>query len=58
MINIHVDIETKKIVWDFLSTNNIGNRSKANGNKEEQFVGLLGELKVKELLNIDTALMV
>jgi hypothetical protein len=56
LIKINVDTETKNKVWDFLSTNNIGNRIKANGNKEEQFVGLLGELKVKEFLNIDTKL--
>jgi hypothetical protein len=57
LIDIDVDIETKRIVWDFLSTNNVGNRSKANGSKEEQYVGLLGEVKVKQLLNIDTELI-
>jgi len=37
---LDVDSELKKEVWSFLKENNIGNRSKADGSKEEQFVGL------------------
>ena len=39
-------------VWSFLKENNIGQRSKANGNKVEQYVGLLGEVMVKKHLGI------
>jgi hypothetical protein len=50
---LDVDSKLKKEVWSFLKENNIGNRSNANGNKEEQFVGLLGEILVKRHLNIE-----
>lgn len=50
---LDIDYNLKKEVWNYLKNNNIGNRSKANGSKEEQFVGLLGEIRVKEFFNID-----
>lgn len=42
----------KTDVWQYLNENNIGNRYEANGNKEEQFVGLVGEIIIKHLFNI------
>jgi len=50
---LDVDSKLKTEVWNYLKTNNIGNRSKANGSKEEQFVGLLGEILVKKYLKIE-----
>lgn len=35
--------ELKQKTWDWLKTNSMGHRFDANGSKEEQFVGLLGE---------------
>lgn len=51
IINVPKHIRTS--VWSFLQNNNIGRRSKANGNKIEQYVGLLGECTVKWHLGID-----
>ena len=50
---LNIDYNLKKEVWNYLKNNNIGNRSKANGSKEEQFVGLLGEISVKKYFNIN-----
>lgn len=50
---LEIDQNLKNEVWSYLKTNNIANRSKADGNKEEQFVGLLGEILVKKHLNIE-----
>ena len=50
---LDVDSKLKKEVWSFLKENNIANRSKADGNKEEQFVGLLGEILIKNHFNIE-----
>tara|TARA_R110000824_G_scaffold28889_1_gene96610 strand:+ start:638 stop:1141 length:504 start_codon:yes stop_codon:yes gene_type:complete len=50
---LNIDANLKNKVWYYLKDNNIGNRSEANGSKEEQFVGLLGEVRVKEFFNID-----
>ena len=49
---LHVSPLLKQMVWDFLNENNIGNRKEANGNKEEQFVGLIGEIMIKEVFNV------
>ena len=50
---LNVNQKLKKEVWQYLKTNNIANRSKADGNKEEQFVGLLGEILIKNHFNIE-----
>ena len=50
---LNVNQKLKKEVWQYLKTNNIANRSKADGNKEEQFVGLLGEILIKNYFNIE-----
>jgi hypothetical protein len=53
MMTLHVPEEIKTSVWNFVSNNNIGQRSKANGNKVQQYVGLLGEVVVKKYLGVD-----
>ena len=45
--------QLKNDVWTFLNENNIGNRFEGNGNKEQQFVGLVGEIMVKRLFGFD-----
>lgn len=41
----------KHYVWNFLQNHNVGNRHTANGNKEEQYVGLLGEMMISDMFN-------
>ena len=53
MISIPISDDIKRSVWNFLKNNNIGNRGKADGNKSEQYVGLLGETVVKNYLGVD-----
>ena len=43
----------KTEVWEYLNENNIGNRFEFNGNKEQQFVGLVGEIIIKRLFGLD-----
>ena len=38
--------------WEYLSKNNMGNRHSANGNKEQQFVGLIGEVLTKSIFGL------
>ena len=45
--------ELKVKCWDFLKKNNLGNRLEANGNKEQQFVGLIGEIMVVNLFGLE-----
>lgn len=56
MITLNIPYDTKRTVWNFLKHNNVGNRGKADGNKEEQYVGLLGETMVKNYLGVDDVL--
>ena len=53
---IKIDDGLKRRVWSFLKYNNVGNRSRANGNKTEQYVGLLGECVVKNHFGADSSL--
>ena len=46
---LKVTKELKEQCWEYLQQNNMGNRHSANGNKEEQFVGLIGEVLTKKL---------
>lgn len=50
---LKVPNDIKLDVWNFVQHNNIGHRYKANGNKTEQYVGLLGEVIIKKHLGID-----
>ncbi|MAA76642.1 MAG: hypothetical protein CML73_01230 [Rhodobiaceae bacterium] len=43
----------KNEVWHFVNQHNIGNRFEFNGTKEQQFVGLIGEIMVKRLFGLD-----
>ena len=38
--------------WEFLKNNNLGNRHTANGNKEQQLVGLIGEIITKKYFGV------
>jgi len=50
---LNVPKELKYNCWEYLSENNLGNRHSANGNKEQQFVGLLGEILTKEFFGLN-----
>jgi len=52
-MNIDIPKDIKLKCWNYLQNNNMGNRHSANGNKEEQLVGLLGEVLTKQLFNIE-----
>ena len=52
-MRLNVPHTLKLKCWDFLSKNNIGNRHSANGNKEQQLVGLIGEVLTKNAFNIE-----
>ena len=52
---MHTDCIPRRIkqeAWDFLKDNNLGNRFTANGNKEEQYVGLLGEMMLCKVMGV------
>ena len=52
MIQLTIPKELKVKVWQYLQDNNIGQRGTADGNQEQQFVGLLGEYTVKHHLGL------
>ena len=52
-MRLDISQDTKVYAWDYLKNNSLGHRSKANGNKLEQFVGLVGEITVKNFLGIN-----
>ena len=49
-IVLYISEVYKKEVWEFTKHNNIGNRGHFNGSREQQFVGLIGEYKVREMM--------
>jgi hypothetical protein len=51
ILNIPSDLKLQ--CWDYLSKNNMGNRHSANGNKEQQFVGLIGEILTKNVFGLN-----
>ncbi len=51
-MTLDITEELKLKCWNYLQNNNMGNRHSANGNKEQQFVGLVGEILTKNLFNI------
>jgi len=52
-MNIDIPKDLKLKCWNYLQKNNMGNRHSANGNKENQLVGLIGEVLTKKLFNIE-----
>jgi hypothetical protein len=44
--------ELKNDVWAFVNENEMGQRFEFNGTKEQQFIGLVGEIMVKMLFGI------
>jgi len=52
-MTLNVPKELKLKCWDYLQNNNMGNRHSANGNKENQLVGLVGEILTKQIFNIE-----
>ena len=47
MIQLNIPKELKIKVWKYLQDNNVGQRGDADGNQEQQYLGLLGEYTVK-----------
>jgi len=43
-------------VWEYTAINNIGNRGTFDGSREQQFVGLIGELIVKQFFGLPPVL--
>ena len=48
-MTIEIPKQLKLKCWNYLKNNNMGNRHSANGNKEQQFVGLIGEVLTKKI---------
>lgn len=53
MISVKIDKGLKIKIWNALLTHSVANRGKGDGTQEQQYVGILGEYTVKELLGID-----
>tara|TARA_R110001632_G_scaffold95637_2_gene201770 strand:- start:9510 stop:10019 length:510 start_codon:yes stop_codon:yes gene_type:complete len=51
-MRVTITEDEKNQVWDFLRSNNIANRGVADGNRIEQYIGLLGEMKVHQLFKL------
>lgn len=49
---LNIPYKLKLECWNYLSKNNMGNRHSANGNKEQQFVGLIGEVLTKSIFGL------
>ena len=52
MIGYNIPISLKQKTWDWLQDHSMGHRFAANGNKEQQFVGLLGENLFKTIIGL------
>lgn len=52
MIQLTILKELKIKVWQYLQEHNIGQRGDADGNQEQQYIGLLGEYAVKKELGL------
>tara|TARA_R100001244_G_scaffold59445_1_gene50001 strand:+ start:678 stop:1217 length:540 start_codon:yes stop_codon:yes gene_type:complete len=52
MIITKIPEELKQEVWRELQTRELGNRGKADGSKQDQLTGMLGEIMVKQLFKI------
>ena len=52
-MKLDVSLNLKRKCWNFLSNNNMGKRHSANGNKEQQLVGLIGEVLTKKVFGIE-----
>jgi len=53
MISDKINKDLKIKIWNALLTHSVANRGKGDGTQEQQYVGLLGEYTVKELLGIE-----
>jgi len=51
-MKIFIPENIKKQCWEYLSKNSLAHRGKADGNKNEQFVGLVGEILTKKVFGI------
>ena len=52
-LKVKINTEIKKHCWEQVNKYNFGNRSKDNGNKEQQYTGIVGECVVREMFGID-----
>lgn len=55
-MKIKISEQNKILVWNFLKENNIGQRGVGDGNKTEQYIGLLGEITTKKAFGLDIKL--
>jgi len=53
-MRIKLSSELKESVWNYVKENDLGKRYTANGSKQEQYVGMLGETAVKNHFKIKT----
>lgn len=53
-MRIKLTEEIKQQAWKYVNENDLGKRHSANGNKAEQYVGILGELAVKQIFKGNT----
>ena len=53
MIKKKIPKELKNECWNWLQSNNMGNRSEFNGKRKQQLGGLIGEIMVKQLFRIE-----
>lgn len=53
MFDVKVTPQQRKYAWDLVSHYNFGNRGIADGNKSEQFIGILGQVVLADLLNLE-----
>lgn len=51
-MRIKLSAELKEQVWNYVKENDLGKRFTANGNKQDQYVGMLGEVVVKRHFKI------
>ena len=52
MIDEEVDLDTFNYVYEKLQTNHMGNRGIADGNKEQQIIGGIGEVIIRKTLGL------
>jgi hypothetical protein len=52
LIGYKIPLSLKENTWQWLQDHSLGHRAKANGNKEEQYTGLLGENMFRTIIGL------
>ena len=55
-MRIKINDITKQKVWQFVKNNDIGKRHEFNGDKKQQYTGMLGEYVIKKKLGLEADL--